>query len=307
MENGKNDTDSIDHDGLFKEMLHQCFELFLRLFYPQQASQLDFSEFTFLEQERLTDYPSGEHRYVDTLVEMRTLDGKRIWIHIESQSSRKSGFPLRMFRYFSQLRLRENVLIWQIVLYMPGGGDGSGFESYTEALFGETFLTFRYWCISLGDLEVEKYLATENPVAYGLAPLMKRGDISNPRLKARYLKGIAMSNITQVQAALLAHFVETYLPLTQAEQEEFEQLIQREEVNVMQFITSWERKGRAEEALQSRREVLLYQLNEKFGTLSPTISQQVQTIASVEELDRLLRKLIHANSFAEIGLDGARG
>ena len=79
----------------------------------------------------------------------------------------------------------------------------------------------------------------------------------------------------------------------------------------MQFITSWERKGLeqglAEGLLRSRREVLLYQLNEKFGTLPQSISQQVQTIASVEELDRLLRKLIHANSLAEIGLDSARG
>jgi hypothetical protein len=79
----------------------------------------------------------------------------------------------------------------------------------------------------------------------------------------------------------------------------------------MQFITSWERKGieqgLSEGLLRSRREVLLYQLNEKFGTLPQSISQQVQTIASVEELDRLLRKLIHANSLAEIGLDSARG
>jgi flagellar biosynthesis/type III secretory pathway protein FliH len=73
---------------------------------------------------------------------------------------------------------------------------------------------------------------------------MKHEEISNPRLKARCLRGIATSNITQAQGALLACFVETYLPLTQAEQEAFEQLIQREEVTVVEFITSWERKGR---------------------------------------------------------------
>lgn len=307
------ETEPIDHDGLFKELLHQCFELFLWLFYPQQAAQLDFSHFTFLEQERLTDYPTGAHRFVDTLVEIRTLLGELLWIHIEFQSKRESGFPKRMFRYFSQFRLRGEMLIWQIVLYMPQGA-GVGFEEYTETLFGKTFLPFAYWCISLGDCQAEVYLATENPVAYGLAPLMKHGEISNPRLKARCLRGIATSNITQAQGALLACFVETYLPLTQAQQEEFEQLIQREEVRVMEFITSWERKGRtegieigrAEEALTSRHQVLLSLLTEKFGTLSPSISQQIQAIDSVEELDRLLRQLIHVNSLTEIGLDGAR-
>jgi len=301
-ESPQTDTDQIDHDGLFKELIHQCFELFLRLFFPREAALLDFSAFTFLEQEMLTDYPGGEHRYIDTLVEIRTLTGELILIHVEFQSTRRSGFPRRMFRYFSQLRLRRDIPIWQIVVYMPGGSRGVGFESYTETMFGEAFLPFRYWCVSLADLDAATYQATTNPVAYGLAPLMNRGDISNPRLKASCLNGIATSNITQAQAVLLAYFVETYLPLTQAEQEEFEGLIQREEVSVMQFITSWERKG----MIQARREVLLYQLNEKFGTVPPSISQQVQIIESADELDRLLRQLIHANSIVEMGLDGKK-
>ena len=70
----------------------------------------------------------------------------------------------------------------------------------------------------------------------------------------------------------------------------------------MQFITSWERKG----MIQARREVLLYQLNEKFGTVPQSISQQVQIIESADELDRLLRQLIHANSIVEMGLDGKK-
>jgi len=156
------------------------------------------------------------------------------------------------------------------------------------------------------------YLATKNPVAYGLAPLMIRGDISNPRLKVICLNGIASSDITQAQAALLAHFVEVYLPLTPAEAEEFEELIQREEVTVMQFITSWERKGieqgieqgRAEEAVRSRQEALLDLLQEKFGSLPQTAVQQVETISSINDLRQLLRQVVHAASLAEMGLDG---
>jgi len=70
----------------------------------------------------------------------------------------------------------------------------------------------------------------------------------------------------------------------------------------MQFMTSWERKG----MIQGRREVLLSLLGEKFGIVPPTLSQQVQTIESSEELDRLLRQLIHANSLEEMGLDGKK-
>jgi len=145
---------------------------------------------------------------------------------------------------------------------MPRACEGLGFETYTETLFGEAFLPFRYWCISLAQLSAEEYLATGNPVAYGLAPLMDHGNLSKSRLKAICLSGIARSEITEVQAAILACFVDTYLPLTQAEESEFQQLIQREEVTVMQFITSWERRARFEKT----RENLLALLGEKFGS-----------------------------------------
>ena len=131
---------------------------------------------------------------------------------------------------------------------------------------------------------------------------MKHGEISHPRLKALCLNGVATSHITQAQAALLACFVETYLPLTQAEQEKFERLIQHEEVRVMEFITSWERKGRTEEA----RHGVLEQLQEKFGPLPEITVQHVEAISSIEELRRLRRQLVHANSLAEMGLDGAK-
>ena len=158
------------------------------------------------------------------------------------------------------------------------------------------------------------YLATENPVAYGLAPLMDGGTFSKPRLKAICLSGIAQSDINEVQSALLAFFVETYLPLNEAEEEEFQKLIQKEEVVVMQFITSWERKGiiKGEHQgiikgeLTARRETLLLQLQEKFSEVPSTVVQQVEAISSKDELEQLLRKFVHANSLAEMGLDGAR-
>ena len=207
-----------------------------------------------------------------------------------------------MFRYFSQLKLRRDTPIWPIVLYMPKACGGLGFEEYTETLFGEAFLPFRYWCIGLAELSAEEYLATKNPVAYGLAPLMDHGQLSKPRLKAICLNGIATSDITEVQAAILAYFVDTYLPLTQAEEEEFQRLIQQEEVQVMQFITSWERKARA----ASRREILIRLLRVKFDAVPETTVQRVESISSTDELDRLLEKVIHANSLAEMGLDGTR-
>ncbi|MBM3236025.1 hypothetical protein FJZ31_06965 [Candidatus Poribacteria bacterium] len=66
----------------------------------------------------------------------------------------------------------------------------------------------------------------------------------------------------------------------------------------MEFVTSWEKRA--------LREALLMLLEEKFGDLPETATQQVQSTDTKKELDRLLRQLIHANSLAEMGLDGSK-
>jgi len=69
----------------------------------------------------------------------------------------------------------------------------------------------------------------------------------------------------------------------------------------MQFITSWERKGRVEGALIALRKALFDLLQEKFSEVPSTVVQQVEAISSKEVLEQLLRKLIHANSLADMG------
>ena len=80
----------------------------------------------------------------------------------------------------------------------------------------------------------------------------------------------------------------------------------------MEFITSWERRARAEGVaegvaegmLASKRETLIRQLQVKFDVVPEAIVQRIESISSTDELDRLLEKVIHANSIAEMGLDG---
>jgi hypothetical protein len=304
------DESKIDHDQNFKELLHQLFEPFLRLFFPEHAVRLDFSKMTFLEQEYFTDFPKGKHRYIDTLVEVNTLSGKPqlILVHMEFQAKRSRNFPRHMFRYFSQLRLQRDTPIFPVVLYLSSGAGGLGWEEYREKLFGEEYLHFRYHCIGLPELQAsvsrfhfqieietkKEYLATKNPVAYGLAPLMEHDELSKPELKAICITGIVTSSMNEVQAALLIHFLDTYLLLDKTEEEQFQQLIQRGEVEAMRFITSWERK--------KQREILLRQLRVKFGDVPPAIEQRVMTIDEAEELDKLLEQVIRAESIEKMGL-----
>jgi len=297
---------TIDHDQLFKELLHQLFAEFMQLFFPEHAAKLDFTTVKFLEQEKFTDFPEGAHRYVDTLVEIKTLSGEPelILIHIEFQADRKSGFPLRMFRYFCQIRLRGDTRLFAGVLYLPSAPIGLGWEEYSEDLFGEGYLCYRFRCISLPKLSAAEYLKTKNPVAYGLAPLMDfENEMSRVELKAVCIVGIGeCQNLTEVQSALLFHFLETYLKLTPEEEEEIQKRIVKEEVTPMQIVNPYIRRGEIQGELKAMHRTLTRLLQAKFSELPPDTVQWVQEIDSIEELDKLFEQAIHAESLDQVNL-----
>jgi hypothetical protein len=52
----------VAYDALFKELLRTFFQEFMERFFPDEATRLDFSQVTFLEQEIATDVGSGHQR-----------------------------------------------------------------------------------------------------------------------------------------------------------------------------------------------------------------------------------------------------
>ena len=78
------------HDQLFKELFRLFFREFIELFFPDVATKIDFSSVRFREQEIFTDFPSGEARRADTVVEVRTVTGKpEIVVFPDYQPARK--------------------------------------------------------------------------------------------------------------------------------------------------------------------------------------------------------------------------
>src|SRR6266446_1992381 len=61
-----------DHDQRFKNLLHEFFEAFMRLFFPQWAARFDFSGIEWLDKEVFTDPPHGERRFLDVEAKLPT-------------------------------------------------------------------------------------------------------------------------------------------------------------------------------------------------------------------------------------------
>lgn len=97
-------------DILWKGVLEEVFEDFIRFLYPEADNVFDFTRgITFLDKELEQLYPDENNRYspklVDKLAKVYTLDGKEEWIliHVEIQGAFKKDFALRMFTYYYRI------------------------------------------------------------------------------------------------------------------------------------------------------------------------------------------------------------
>lgn len=296
------------HDQLWKELLNTFFREFFECFFPAVAARLDFSAVEVLDKELFTDVPEGLLRKPDFIARVQTLDGQSelVLIHIEVQKQRQKEFGARMSEYFMLLRLRFRLPVFPVVVYLERGSGGLGTERYQESVFDVPVLTFNYQRVGVPDLEAEEIDAT-NPLVYGLAALMKRGRKSKAQHKADCLLQIARAVIDEARKSLLVNCVETYLPLSENEQQDFDKITQKpnfQEVTQMQSVyeTRGEARGVARGIITGKRETALMLLQVKFGELPPAATLHVQEMTDPAKLDRLTAGILTADTLAELGL-----
>jgi hypothetical protein len=228
----------------------------------------------------------------------------------------------RLLAYAMQLWLRHGRSIVPIVIYLRGGKPDVSREKVRLATLGTTFLVFRYFAFGLSQSRAAAYLRRPEPLAWALAALMGRGELSRVEHRLACLEPIAQAEIDDARRLLLANCVETYVQLNAAERESYEALLDREEnreVAVMERtllttldraaqrgydegLTAGERKGKREGREQGKRELLLDLLGHRFGPLPDATVERVQALTSPEELARLAERVLDARSLDDLGL-----
>jgi len=296
----------ISHDQLFKEMLRAFLREFMELFFPATAVRLDFAGAVLLDKEVFTDVPAGALREPDLIARVPAHNGEPelILIHIEVQTRRDRDFGARMLEYYMLLRLRYKLPVFPIVLYLERGAGGLGADRYEESLFDVPILTFSYQRVGVPDLAVEEYLQSSNPLAFGLAALMRPGERHAAEVKADCLLRIARAVIDEARKVLLVNCVETYLRLDTGEQQLFDELVQQapyEEVTVMRSVYEIEGEKRG------KRDAVLRLLRRKFGALPEPVEAHVGALESEAELDTLLDAILDARALADLGFRDGRG
>jgi hypothetical protein len=289
------------HDRLFKEFLRRFLPEFMQLFFPTQAARLDFSTIRFFDKELIINLPEQELRITDVVAEVKTWQGETetILIHVEVEGRDKRTLPRRMSEYYVLLRLLFQKPVLPIALVLLAKADGLTWKEYTEELFGEKLLQFRYGRVAVRDLSAGAYLARQEPVAAALAVLMKTQRRSRAAVKLTALQTITKSSLSTGDKLFLITLVNTYAPtalLSDPREEIMRSLLDVEVVWGDDLIE----KGREEGKILGECKMLLRVMTLIFGPLPAELVQQIEAITDEAILEDLTKQVFKAQSLNDL-------
>lgn len=248
---GKTDEEkgTIDHDGLYKELLRTFFREFIELFFPEVAEQIDFSHVEFLSEEVVVDIVGGTKKRLDILVKTR-LKGEELFIlvHTEPQAYYERAFPERMFIYAARLYEKYRLGILPIAL-LSHDREVEEPESFGWSLPFLDVLQFRYYRVQLKAYNWREFIQSDNPVAAALLSSMGYNEGEKIQLKLEFVRMMTRMQLNPAKTALLTAFFDTYLPLKKEEKKQVQQEIRRiygEEGHVMKLESGWAKLAREE-------------------------------------------------------------
>jgi hypothetical protein len=279
---------------------------------PDLAAALDPAPPVFLDKESFADLFDPDRREADLVAQVRLRQHPAtLLIHLEHQAQADAALDRRMFRYFARLYDRYDQPIYPIALCSYPHPRRPAADRHEVRAAQRTVLTFQYQVVQLNRMDWRAYLTTTNPAAMALMARMRVAPEDRWRVKAACLRLLAGAPLTGAQRRLIGQFVDIYLPLNAREEQALAAEVARlpgaaKEV-VMELITSWERKGRAEGLREGRAEglregqrlVVERMLMRRFGALPSGVRERLAMLTA-DELTALADALLDFTSLAEV-------
>ncbi len=300
-------TTKIDHDRLFKELLSTFFLEFIDLFFPEVMDYLDPDSVTLLDKEVFTDVTAGEKRETDLIAQVRFREELSYFlIHIEAESSARSGFNKRMFRYFARLHEKFDIPIYPIVLFSYDKPKKQAIDNYQVTFPDFEVLKFSYRTIQLNRLNWRDFLNQPNPIASALMAKMQIKPEERPQVKAQCLRLLVTLRLDPSRMQLISGFVDTYLNLTQEEEEAFQREIStfrvEEQREVMQITTSWMQKGLEqglEQGAEREKDLIVRLLKRKIAPIDDNLEVQIKAL-DLEIVEALGEELLDFSTVEDL-------
>jgi predicted transposase YdaD len=210
------------NDILWKSILEDIFDDFLRFFCPEADQLFDFSrKFEYLDKEldQLFQPQDGRYspKFVDKLVKVFTLAGDEEWVlvHIEVQGYRDRSFEDRMFTYYYRIWDKYRKRITAFVILTDDN------PAFRPTCFEQSFLgtTLRYQFNSFKILDQSEDILEANPNPFAQVILtvkaalkrkvLKEEDLLN--LKLQLARRLLSRDIPHYKIGKLLYFLKLYV------------------------------------------------------------------------------------------------
>ncbi|MBE9079032.1 DUF4351 domain-containing protein [Romeria aff. gracilis LEGE 07310] len=308
-----------DHDRLFKELLSTFFVEFLELFLPQVANAIDRDSIAFQPQEYFADLTTGETRIIDLLAAVR-LAGQDVGflIHVEAQASSQADFAQRMFFYFARLHQKFRQRIYPVVVFSFDQPYRPEPHQYSVAFDDLKVVEFNFRAIQLNRLRWRDFLQQRNPIAAALMAKMRIAPEERPRVKLECLRLLATLRLDPARTQLISGFVDTYLRLSQPEEQVFQAAIDRiepaEREGIMEIVTSWMERGieqgiergiergieqGIEQGIERERSLIFRLLARKLGEVPEAARSQINQLP-ITQLETLGEALLDFSTHSDL-------
>ena len=298
----------IDHDRLFKELIQTFFWEFIELFLPEILEYVETDTLTFLPEEIFTDVTSGDKRKIDLLAQVKW-EGQNSYflIHLENQAYNQKEFERRMFHYFARLDAKYLLPIFPIVIFSYDEPKRPEKSQYTVNFPNRKVLEFNYVSIQLNNLKWRNFLNQPNPVAAALMAKMDFQPQERVRVKLECLRMLVTLQLNPAKIELISGFIDTYLRLNTAEEEELNTELKQanlvEEEQIMEIVTSWMEKGIEKGIKQGIEEgeqkIIKRQVKRRFNNITPTLESQINSLSSAQ-LENLADVIFDLQSLADL-------
>lgn len=157
-------------DYLWKGVLEDVFDDFLRFLYPDADSVFDLSRgITFLDKELEQLFPPEDDEFalkvVDKLAQVYTHDGAEEWvlIHVEVQGTYRKDFASRMFTYYYRIldKYHKRIAAFAILTEVSKKPRPNVYE---EEFMG-TSIQYKFNTYKIAEQDTDRLLASDNPFA----------------------------------------------------------------------------------------------------------------------------------------------
>ena len=157
-------------DTLWKGILENLFDDFLRFFFPDADNLFDMKKgFEFLDKELEQLFPAPENmqdsKFVDKLVKVFTKAGKEEWllVHIEIQGYYDKDFGKRLFQYWYRILDKYDKPVTTIAIFTDTNRNFKP-DNYEYKCLGTTN-TFQFNTYKIIDQDESTLEKSENPFA----------------------------------------------------------------------------------------------------------------------------------------------